>query len=110
MARSGSENRQRQIPLKARFSEAEAALIREQAARAGLSVSALIRFALLNQSPPRASRRPPLDREAAAQLLGAIGPLKTALMKAAEAADSGRAEAEVRAACRDLADIRVALV
>src|SRR5690606_23978211 len=39
MARSGSENRRRQIPLKARFTEAEAALIQEQADRAGVSVA-----------------------------------------------------------------------
>lgn len=109
MARSGSENRQRRIILKARFDDSEAALIRERAERAGVSIAALIRFALLNQTPPRASRRPPLGREAAAQILGQIGPLKSALMQAASAAEDEQLAREIEAACRDIADMRVAL-
>lgn len=46
MTHSGSENRQRQVTLKARFTDAEAALIREQADRAGVTVASLIRYAV----------------------------------------------------------------
>jgi hypothetical protein len=77
--------------------------------RAGLSVAALIRFAVLGQTPLRASRRPSVNHEAAAQLLGNIGPLKSALIRAAEGAESDALEAEIIAACRDIADMRVAL-
>lgn len=109
MARSGSEKRQRQIPLKARFTEAEAALVREQAARAGITVASLIRFAVLNQTPLRASRRPVMEREQVAQLIGNIGLLKSALMKAADGGPSERCRQDIEAACRDIADMRVAL-
>ena len=95
MARSGSEKRQRQITLKARFDDREAALIKEQADRAGVSVAALIRFAVLDQTPLRASRRPSVNHETAAQLLGNIGPLKSALVRAAEVAESDALEAEI---------------
>lgn len=109
MARSGSEKRQRQVPLKARFTEQEAALIREQAERAGVSVAALIRFAVLNQTPLRASRRPVMEREDIARLIGNIGLLKSALMKAADGGPSARCRHDLEAACRDIADMRVAL-
>lgn len=109
MASSGSENRQREITLKARFNDREAALIKEQADRAGVSVAALIRYALLDQTPLRATRRPSVNHQSAAQLLGQIGPLKSALMQAADGADGKRLEAEIAAACRDIADMRVAL-
>jgi hypothetical protein len=103
---SGTENRQRQITLKARFNEAEAALIKEQADRAGVSVAALIRFAVLDQTPLRASRRPSVNHETAAQLLAHIGLLKSALLRAAIGSPQ---EAAISAACRDIADMRTAL-
>lgn len=109
MARSGSEKRQREITLKARFNEAEAALVREQAGRAGVSVASLIRFAVLNQTPLRASRRPVMEREEIARLIGNIGLLKSALMRAADGGPSARCRQELEAACRDIADMRVAL-
>jgi hypothetical protein len=109
MARSGSEKRQREITLKARFNDAEAALVREQAGRAGVSVASLIRFAVLNQTPLRASRRPVMEREEIAQLIGNIGLLKSALLKAADGAASERCRQDIEAACRDIADMRVAL-
>lgn len=109
MARSGSENRQRKIALKARFTDEEAALVREQAARAGVSVASLIRYAVLNQTPLRASRRPVMEREQVAQLIGHIGLLKSALIKATDGGPSARCRQEVEAACRDIADMRLAL-
>ena len=109
MAGSGSNNRERQIILKARFSEQEATLVKQQADAAGLSVSALIRFALLDQKPARASRTPPLDREMAARLLAALGPMACAMRAAAEAGDLDQLSDAVEAAQRDLSELRVAL-
>lgn len=109
MARSGSEKRQREIVLKARFNDAEAALVREQAERAGVSVAALIRFGVLNQTPLRASRRPVMERAEIAQLIGNIGLLKSALLKVADGAASEPCRQDIEAACRDIADMRVAL-
>jgi hypothetical protein len=109
MAGSGSENRQRQITLKARFTDMEAALIREQAERAGVSVASVIRFAVLDQKPLRASRQPTLNAEMAAQLLGKIGQLATALRACAEAGGSEQTDPRIEAAHRDLAEMRLAL-
>lgn len=101
--------RQRAISLKARFTDAEAVLIRDQAARTGVSVAALIRYAVLHQHPPKSSRTPPLDREAAAQMIGKLGQVAGALRAAADRADEAQAHAIIDAAHRDLADMRAAL-
>lgn len=109
MAGSGSENRQRQHIHKARFNDQEDALIREQASRAGVSIASLIRFALLDETPLRASRRPSINHEAATQLLGRLGQCAAALRQAAEADNPGINSALIDAAHRDLAEMRVAL-
>lgn len=109
MAGSGSENRQRQIALKARFNGDEAALIREQADRADVSVAALIRYAVLDQTPLRASRRPTVNHKAVAQILGRLGQCAAALRQAAEADNQGINAALIDAVHRDLAEMRVAL-
>ena len=109
MAGSGSENRKRQITLKARFNDQETALIKEQADRAGVSVAALIRFAVLGQTPLRKSRAPTINHEKAAQLLGRLGQCAEALRQAAEADPDGKNADLIEAAHRDLAEMRVAL-
>jgi len=106
---AGSENRQRQITLKARFNDQEAALVTEQADRAGVSVAALIRFAVLGQTPLRKSRAPTINHAQAAQLLGRLGQCAEALRRAAEADQSGKNADPIEAAHRDLAEMRVAL-
>lgn len=110
MAGSGSEKRQRPVILKARFSEQEAELVKHQADAAGLSVSALIRFALLDQKPVRASRTPPIDREMAARLIAALGPMACAMRQAADAGDLDHLSETITAAQRDLAELRVAIM
>ena len=108
MANSGSETRKRGITLSTRFDEAEAALVKEQAARAGVPVSALIRHAVLNEKPLRKARTPPVDRKLAAQLLGQMGQLAQALRDVA-ADDQGANAAVIDAAHRDLAEMRAVL-
>ena len=100
------EKRERPITLQSRVSETEAAAIRAMAAQAGTSVSALIRHALLNQKPPRASRRPPASRQALCQLIGKIGQLAHAFRDATAAADRDQITALIEASHRDIADIR----
>lgn len=110
MAGSGSNKRERQIILKARFNEQEASLVKQQADAAGLSVSAVIRFALLDQAPLRASRTPPLDRELAARLLAALGPIACSIRQAADAGDLDHLSETVIAAQRDLAELRTVVM
>ena len=109
MAGSGSENRQRQVTLKVRCTAEEAALIRGQAERAGVSVAALFRYAVLGQTPLRASRQPKISEENAARLLGKMGQLTSALRGCAGAGDPAKTDARIEAAHRDIAEMRVAL-
>lgn len=83
--------------------------MREQAGRAGVSVASLIRYAVLDQTPLRASRSPTLNHEAAAQLLGRLGQCAAALREAAGSDNSAVNSALIDAAHRDLAEMRVAL-
>lgn len=110
MPGSGTENRQRQIVLKARFNDDEAALIRTQADRAGVSVASLIRYAVLDQTPLPASRTPPLDRQQAAQLIAELGTLATAMRDAADRDDDDATDDALDAAMRDLAELRTVLL
>lgn len=109
MAGSGSENRQRQRSLKARFTAAEASLIEDQAARAGVTVAALIRHAVLAQPPLRAARHPPVGRAVAAQLLACLGALAAALRRCEGAGGSAAPSEEIAAIHRDLAELRAVL-
>lgn len=106
MPGSGTETRQRQISLKARFTTDEAALIRAQADRAGVSVAALIRYAVLGQSPLPSSRRPPLDRQQTAQLIASLGALACALRQAATGADDHGLDDALDGGLRDLTELR----
>lgn len=107
MARSGSGRRQRQKTLSARFNEQEATAIRELADRAGTSVAFLIRERLLGGPQPRATRRPTINHEAVARLLGELGRIAEALRAASAAGSEHEYRALVAAALRDLAEMRV---
>lgn len=109
MAGSGSEKRQRQITLKARFTDKEAALIAEQANRAGVSVASLIRYAVLGLPPLRASPQPSVDSQEISRLIAELAALKIALREAAIRGTPGACERTHDAACRDLADMRGAV-
>lgn len=110
MARSGSENRQRQITLKARFNEQEAALVKAQADAAGVPVAGLIRYALLDQAPIRATRTPPLDRQTAARILAVLGPLAFYLKEAHAQGNHEHLNELIIAAQRDLVEMRTVLL
>ena len=99
------EKRERPITLQSRVSETEAAAIRDMADRAGTSVSALIRHALLHQKPPRASRHPPINRKEISRLIGKLGKLAQAFREATDTADQQRTTALIEATHRDIADM-----
>lgn len=109
MAGSGSEKRRRSKVLKARVTPEEKALFRQQADRAGVSEGELLRCAAFDMQPLRASRRPTVDHEAAAQLLGRLGQCAAALRQAAKIDDPETSSAVIDAAHRDIAEMRVAL-
>jgi hypothetical protein len=107
---SGSENRQRTIALSVRLTPDEAALVHATAGRVGVSVAGLIRYALLQSSPPRASRAPTLGTEEAARLLGTLGMVASALKEAAGSGGACFDNSRVDAMQSDLADMRAALL
>lgn len=106
MAGSGSETRQRPIILKARFSEQEATLVKQQADAASLSVSALIRFALLAQQPPRASHTPPLSRKDASEILARLGPIASDVRLIKDGGNPDKSLETLDAILRELGELR----
>ncbi|MGE3622795.1 MAG: hypothetical protein AB7H77_02820 [Bdellovibrionales bacterium] len=104
MAQSGSENRHRRHVIQTRLSDEEAALVRARAERAGISLSALTRHALLGTPPLRASRRPSIDRQEVCRMIAELGAVAQALRDAAAARDDVPA-AIIEAAHRDIADM-----
>lgn len=107
MAKSEKDKkRYRPIILQTRVTEDEAALVRTQAEKARVSVSALIRYALLDQPPLRASPAATVDEELGARLLASLGAVKAAMVQASQNTDSETCAAEFEAACRDLSEMR----
>lgn len=108
LAKSGSQNRRRRCKRAAALTPEEAAIVDTMADRAGVSVSALIRSAVLNYPLARAARRPTVNHELAARLLGELGGVADAFRAAADAeSDPGQYEALIDAAARDLAEMRL---
>lgn len=106
MARSGSENRQRQHVIKFRVTAEEYALICEQAERAGVSVAAVARYAVLGQTPLRASRQPTINEALGTALLGQLGMTKEAFRQATTSGNPSIHQALFEAGCRDLGEMR----
>ena len=70
--RSGSDTRQRQIRHSFRVNEKENQTIKDKADHAGIPVSALIRYCVLNVPPPRTSRNTRADKVLGA-FMGQVG-------------------------------------
>ena len=102
----GSDTRQRQTTLSARFNEQEAEAVRLMADRAGVPVASFLRAAALNQPVPQAVRRPTVNQQMAARLLGELGRIAEALRTASSAGTVDPANPHVAAALRDLAEMR----
>jgi len=95
--------RKRPHIARTRLSDEELDAFETRAQRAEISLSALIRHAVLNQKPPRASRQPSADRIELARLNASLGDLAQALRDAAEGADQPALAALIEAAHRDIA-------
>lgn len=108
-ARSGTEKRRRTKTYSVRLTPAEqerAAAIRDHA---GLPLSALIRRALFDTPLPRAARRPTLNHQAVARLLGELGKIGGNLNQAQKHINAGHPQWNVwEEAARALIDMRTA--
>ncbi len=116
-SRSGSETRQRTEATRTRFTPAELAEVEDAASRYGLTPASFSRTAQLSvargearlsAAPARSVRRPPVEKEQLARVLGQLGKIGSNLNQVAKAANMNKAElaefmevlAEVREASR----------
>jgi Bacterial mobilisation protein (MobC) len=106
-SRSGSETRKKSTPVTTRYDELELAELDDAASKAGLTRASYQRVQTLATQPKtRSTRRPPIERELLAKLLGQIGKVGSNLNQIAHAAHLDKAEhfeiAEVIRENRDL--------
>lgn len=86
-SRSGSRTRQTR-PLSVHLTETERAALAEAADRAAMTLSGYVRSVLLKAPPPRQVRRPPLERQQLAQLVGQLGRVGNNLNQLAKLANT----------------------
>jgi len=103
--RSGSETRKRGKSILIRLDEAERIEVEEASRRAGMTVGTYARHRMLKGPAPRAVRRPTLERELAAKLLGQMGRVGGNLHQLVRHLNFGRELEE-----RQLAEVLEALV
>ena len=85
----GSEKRVRSTHITIRLSPDERDSIDAKAVRAGLTTGSYSREILLDAPPPRQVRRPPVERQELARLLGQLGYIGNNLNQIARALNSG---------------------
>lgn len=108
--RSGSETRQRTIIVPIRFTLEERTVLNEAASRAGLTVSSYARARIMGSALARSVKRPSIDRELAARLIGQLGKIGSNLNQIARTANKNNASArEFEDALREAAEFRSAI-
>lgn len=85
----GSEKRARTSHLTIRLTPDERAAIDQAADRAGLTAGSYARQVILGAPVPRQVRRPPIERQELARLLGVFGNIGSNINQIARAANSG---------------------
>ncbi len=105
-SRSGSETRRRRHAKLIRFDDDELAKVEEAASRAGLALASFGRAQMLGQVGPRSVRRPPIEKELLARVLGQLGKVGSNLNQVARAANTTGAEAEAISAA--IVEVRAA--
>jgi hypothetical protein len=96
-----------------RCSDTEYAAITESAKRAGLSVGAYLRAAATGEAGPRAVRRPPVEHETLARVLGQVGKIGSNVNQVAKGFNGSRllpGFPEILAIRRDIGELRAALL
>ncbi len=88
-SRRGSETRKKTIPVTTRYDAAEFAELDEAASRAGLTRASFQRVQSLATPKTRSTRRAPIEREALAKILGALGKIGGNMNQIAHASHLG---------------------
>jgi hypothetical protein len=108
----GSEKRARSTHITIRLSPAEREALDAHAERTGLTTGSYARGVLFGAPTPRQVRRPPVERQELARLLGALGRVGGNLNQLAHRFNSGLPtdRQEVLDAIRSLAPVRDAIL
>lgn len=96
-----------------RFSTEQYDQVSEKANRSGMDIGPWARTILLGSPGPRAVKRPPIEKQLIAKLLGAIGKLGSNVNQIARALNEGRdgpSRDELAAMRADIAAMRVAVM
>jgi mobilization protein NikA len=109
---SGSEKRARTTHLTIRLSPEERAAIEAAAERASLTAGSYARQVLLGAPPPRQVRRPVVEKQLLAKLLGELGKIGGNLNQLAKTANQGLLvyENEILAVLGGLRPVRNAIM
>ena len=102
------EKRHRPHTARTRLSDEEFAQFRAQAQHAEMSLSALIRQAVLNQNPPPASHQPSPNPTEISQLKASLCELAQALRDATQTGDQSAIAAQIEATRRDIVNMSLA--
>jgi hypothetical protein len=101
------------VPISIRCTAQDHAVIKEAAAKAGLTIGPYLRALALGSPGPRAVRRPPVERRELARLLGWLGKLGSNVNQLAHAYNRDRripGFPEILAIRREVAEMRAALL
>ena len=104
-----TDKTKRASPISIRIPTDELAEFRRRVEASGLPVNAYVIRAILNAPIPRGTRRPVVEKQMLAQLLGRSAAIRDALDNASRITGAGAADA-IKAACEELTVIRAALM
>lgn len=99
-------------PFSMRLSHEERAEIEKRAQAAGLSIGGYCKSVILDKPPPRASRRPSLEKQELAKLIGQVSRVGSNLNQIAKRLNlhASIEVPELKAALDDLAQLRAAVM
>lgn len=107
--RSGSERRQRGVPVSVRFLPDERAAVEDRARDVGLSVASFLRACGLGTPGPRARRSPPVNAEALGRATAALNKVGSNLNQVAYRLNAGDRSLTQHECFAALAEVRTAL-
>jgi hypothetical protein len=107
--RSGSERRQRGVPVSVRFLPDERATVEHRAREVGLSLASFLRACGLGTPGPRARRSPPVNAEALGRATAALNKVGSNLNQVAHRLNAGDRSLTQHECFAALAEVRAAL-
>lgn len=105
------DDKKREAPISYRPPKDLREAFYERVEKSGLSTGAFITKAIFNHEPPRQSRRPPVEKEMLARLLGGAAKIRDELHEISLTTGEGDPDSLlIEAACDQLTEIRAAIL